>query len=256
MEMQKYGYKDSEVRTIMEDENIWFVAKDVCDILGIVNSRTVTSRLDEDERGVRKIYTLGGEQPVTCVTEPGLYQLILRSNKKEAKEFKRWIVHKVLPTIRKTGGYVSEPNKFIDAYFPDMDPVARDMMIAALEAKRMLTMQNDVMKPKAEFYDRVTDSRDAIEMSMVSKVLGIDGMGRNNIFKLLREKKVLRDNGKNEPYQNMIDMGYFRVVEQEYEDSYGNVHVTTKTLVYQKGLDFIRRLIEQQIKGVNNGRYK
>ena len=94
-----------EVRTINEDSQVWFVAKDVCDSLEISNSRMATNRLDDDEKGVSLIDTLGGEQEVAIINEFGLYNLVLGSRKEEAKQFKRWITHEVIPSIRKTGQY-------------------------------------------------------------------------------------------------------------------------------------------------------
>lgn len=94
-----------EIRTVLRDGEPWFVAKDVCDILGIANNRDAVARLDEDEKGVGISDTLGGKQEVSIVNEFGLYQLILRSNKPEAKQFKRWVTHDVLPAIRKQGYY-------------------------------------------------------------------------------------------------------------------------------------------------------
>jgi len=83
----------------------WWVAKDVCEILGIEKYRDAIQRLDNDERGSVKVDTLGGPQEMSTINEPGLYSLILSSKKPEAKPFKRWITHKVLPSIRKTGSY-------------------------------------------------------------------------------------------------------------------------------------------------------
>ena len=103
---QVFVYKEENpVRTISIDGETWFVAKDVCNILGHSNSRTATQELDDDEKGVRKVYTLKGMQEMTVINEAGLYTLILRSNKKEAKSFRRWITHDVLPQIRRTGCY-------------------------------------------------------------------------------------------------------------------------------------------------------
>ena len=96
------------IRIEMRNGEPWFVAKDVCNILEIKNSRdTLNKCLDEDERGVDIIYTPGGNQEMTIVSEAGLYSLILRSRKPEAKAFKRWVTHEVLPSIRKTGAYLS-----------------------------------------------------------------------------------------------------------------------------------------------------
>ena len=89
-----------------EDGSIWFVAKDVCDALDHSNSRKALLMLDDDEKGVTKRYTLGGEQEMNIISEPGLYRLIMRSNKPEAKAFQKWVFNEVLPSIRKTGGYM------------------------------------------------------------------------------------------------------------------------------------------------------
>lgn len=85
----------------------WFVAADVCRALGLGNSSMAVSKLDEDEKGISLIDTLGGEQKLGIVNEPGLYALVLSSRKPEAKAFKRWITHEVIPSIRKTGGYIA-----------------------------------------------------------------------------------------------------------------------------------------------------
>lgn len=103
--IQTFVYKNEKtVRTVNIDGDVWFVAKDVADILEIQNIRQNLDTLD-DEKGVSKIYTLGGMQDMTVISEAGLYTLMMRSNKKEAKPFRRWVTHEVLPSIRKTGSY-------------------------------------------------------------------------------------------------------------------------------------------------------
>lgn len=104
-----FEYEGKQVRTIIKDGEPWFVAKDVCEILEIDSSQT--RRLDEDEKGLYSIQTPGGVQQMVCVNEPGLYSLVLKSRKPEAKQFKRWITHEVLPSIRKTGQYSLEQPK-------------------------------------------------------------------------------------------------------------------------------------------------
>ena len=106
-ELHIFKYEEKEVRTVMRDNEPWWVLKDVCDVLGIGNSRDVTTRLDNDEKGVDSIDTPGGKQEMTIITESGLYNVILRSDKPEAKNFKRWITHEVLPAIRKHGAYMT-----------------------------------------------------------------------------------------------------------------------------------------------------
>lgn len=98
-----------QVRTIVRDDEPWFVAADVCRALEVSNSRDAVARLDEDEKGVVLTDTPGGRQEMTIVNEPGLYSLVLGSRKPEAKAFKRWITHEVIPTIRKTGAYSINP---------------------------------------------------------------------------------------------------------------------------------------------------
>ena len=102
---QTFNFDHLPVRTVNRDGEIWFIAADVCAALEIVSSRQAVGRLDDDEKGVCTVSTPGGRQEIMIVSESGLYSLILTSRKEEAKRFKRWITHEVLPAIRKTGGY-------------------------------------------------------------------------------------------------------------------------------------------------------
>ena len=135
-------YKNSPIRIVEKDGEPWFVAKDVCNILEIKNSRdTLNKCLDEDERGVDIIYTPGGNQEMTIVSEAGLYSLILRSRKPEAKAFKRWVTHEVLPSIRKTGAYLS----------PGMSNEQVKALVATLEEEmyRRIQAENRLAKLEA-----------------------------------------------------------------------------------------------------------
>jgi prophage antirepressor-like protein len=107
-ELQKvFSYHNAKIRTVILGGEPWFVAKDVCEILEIQNHIDAIKRLDNDEKGVVSIYPLGQKQEANAVNEFGLYNLILGSRKEEAKQFKRWVTHEVLPSIRKTGSYTS-----------------------------------------------------------------------------------------------------------------------------------------------------
>lgn len=101
-----------------------------------------------------------------------------------------------------------------------------------------------IMAPKADFFDQVTSSKDAIEMKEAAKVLNMPGIGRNNLFQILRDKKILMDN--NTPFQAFIDRGYFRVIESKWVTPEGETKINLKTVVYQKGLDFIRRMVTEK----------
>jgi len=118
--------------------------------------------------------------------------------------------------------------------------MARALRIAdeTINNYKMLT---DEMKPKADFFDAVADSKGAIELGTAANVLGIKGIGRNKLFQVLRDKKILKDN--NEPYREYIDRGYFRTIEQKYSKPDGTTHISIKTLVYQRGLDYIRKIL-------------
>lgn len=113
-ELTIFEYAKKPVRTVMKGVEPWFVAKDVCAILGLVNSRDAISSLDDDEKGVANTDTLGGKQEMTIVSEPGLYKLIFRSRKDTAKAFTRWVTHEVLPALRR-GETVSAPKTKSDA---------------------------------------------------------------------------------------------------------------------------------------------
>ncbi|MFV0600225.1 MAG: Bro-N domain-containing protein [Brachymonas sp.] len=121
---QTFNFDHLPVRTVNRDGEIWFVAADVCAALELANPRQVVSRLDDDEKGVLTVDTLGGPQEVVVISESGLYSLILTSRKEEAKRFKRWITHEVLPAIRKTGGYGSQDTERLKLAFALASEVA------------------------------------------------------------------------------------------------------------------------------------
>ena len=221
-----------EIRVIEKDGQPWFVAKDVCDILEIQNTTDATKRLDADEVTRFNLGGLTGE--TNLVNEYGLYSLILGSRKPEAKKFKRWVTHEVLPSIRKNGGYIANQESLTPEQI-----VAQALIVAnniIQEKDRLLAEQ----KPKVEVFDTVANSKTALPMDRVAKVLDM-GIGRNKLFELLRDKKILDRN--NIPYQTYVDRGYFRVVEQKYTKPTGETVVTTKTLVYQRGVDYIRKIV-------------
>ncbi len=122
-ELTRLTYKGNVVRTVEQDGAIWWVLVDVCKVLGIANARNVSARLDGDEKGVHLVDTLGGRQKLTIINESGLYSVLLRSDKPEAKPFKRWVTHEVLPSIRRTGQYkapsVPEKPKSLVCDVPD-----------------------------------------------------------------------------------------------------------------------------------------
>lgn len=231
-----------EVRTVMVSNEPYFVGKDVASVLGYSNpQKAIRDHVDDDDKTLNESFTVNGTQGV-LINESGLYSLILSSKLPSAKKFKRWVTSEVLPAIRKTGSYsVNVPQSFAEAL-----RLAADQQEKIEAQQKLLTEQ----KPKVEFFDAVAESKSAVSMNEVAKCLAVPGMGRNNLFKFLRGNKVLMDN--NLPYQEYIDRGYFRVIEQKWTGKDGMPQISYKTLVYQKGLDFIRKAIESG--GTNNGR--
>lgn len=223
-----------EVRVIEKDGQALFVAKDVCDCLGIGNVTMAVTRLDPDERGISSIDTLGGKQDMWCVNEYGLFNLILASRKQSAKEFKRWVTHEVLPSIRQNGGYIANQENLTP------EQIVANALVVAQKIIAERDKQLAEMQPKADFFDAVASSKSAIPMDQVAKVLDT-GIGRNKLFALLREKKVL--DRSNIPYQEYVDRGYFRVIEQKYTKPNGETNINIKTLVYQRGIDYIRKIV-------------
>ena len=231
-----------EVRTVMVSGEPWFVAVDVCKALELSNPTVAVSRLDEDERSK---FNLGRQGEGTIVNEAGLYSLILGSRKPEAKAFKRWITHDIIPAIRKTGGYIQG-----EETMSDDDLIARALIMAQkkIELREKELREKDelleLQKPKVEFADHVTDSENAIDMGTFAKYIqkaGID-MGRNTLFRWLRGQGILMEN--NVPYQRYLDLGWFKVVEMVYSTP-NNEYTTPKTLVTGKGQVSLVRYIRK-----------
>ena len=133
-DLKVFAYGEQQVRTVLVDDAPWWVLADVCKALGVTNSRNASSRLDPDEKGVHLVDTLRGKQRMTVVNESGLYSVILRSDKPEAKKFKRWVTHEVLPSIRQTGAYTAPASAPVDPV-PVAAPVVPELS-AGVRLKR------------------------------------------------------------------------------------------------------------------------
>ena len=230
------------VRTLEVDGKPYFVANDVAKALGY--KRPADAVTAHCKGSVKHRYlTDGGVQELKIIPEGDIYRLVIKSQLPKAEEFERWIFDEVLPTIRRHGMYAKEelldnPDMFISVL---QELKAEREQSKRLEAeKKALEVKNIEMKPKADFFDAVADSKTAISMNEVAKVLAIPGYGRNNLFEFLREQKIL--DRFNVPYQRYVDRGWFRVIEQKYIKN-GEPVITTKTLVYQKGVNAIRKKI-------------
>ncbi|ATI75650.1 phage antirepressor Ant [Bacillus sp. FSL K6-1109] len=253
-QLQKvFNYQDQQVRTVVKDNEPWFVAKDVCNVLNHSNHKVAVSRLDEDE--VSKVYltdSLGRNQKTTVVNEAGLYSLILTSNKPEAKQFKRWITHEVIPTIRKTGGYVANDDLFIQTYLPQADEQTKQLFKVTLHTMKEQSKQIETMKPKALFADAVEASESSVLVGELAKILKQNGVeiGQNKLFKWLRENGYLiRKKGEsfNLPTQRSMDMGLFEIKKSTIVNGDGSIRTTRTPKVTGKGqIYFVNKFIKSQ----------
>lgn len=233
-----FTYEGTSVRTVTtEDGTPWFIAKDVCDILELTNTTVALEGLEEDERAK---YYLGRQGSANVVNEAGLYSLIFKSRKPEAKAFKRWVTHEVLPTIRKHGGYLT-PDKIEEA-LTDPDTIIQLAQTLKREQARHKELEAQAEKdaPKVLFADTVATAETSILVGQLAKILNNNGMkvGQNRLFKDLRARGYLsRRQGCdwNMPTQKSRDLDLFEIKESTHSQPDGTVRITKTTKVTGKG---------------------
>ena len=244
--IQIFNYNSVEVRTIQNDGEPWFVLKDVCNVLHIGNSRDVVARLDQDEKGVGQIDTLGGKQEMTIINESGLYNVILRSDKPEAKPFRKWVTSEVLPTIRRHGMYATPDT--VEKMLADPDTTIKLLETIKQEraARMALEAKAEADKPKVLFADAVSASHSSILVGDLAKLLRQNGVeiGQNRLFSFLREKGYLCSQGEryNLPTQRSMDRGWFQVKETTINQPNGSVRITRTVKVTGKGQQYFINL--------------
>lgn len=228
------------LRVVKDDQGEpWFVAKDVCNALDLGRQQDSTRYLDSDEKGECLVDTASGKQRMVTVNEPGLYSLIMRSRKPEAKAFQRWVTHEVLPAIRKDGGYMVARDETPE------ETMARALLIAQSTIERQ-TAQIAELKPKALFADAVAASDGTCLIGELAKMLrqnGVD-LGQNRLFEVLREQGFLGKSGSNRnvPTQRAMEMGLFRIKETAITHSDGHVTISRTPKVTGKGqVYFLKR---------------
>ena len=239
------------VRVIEREGQPWFVAKDVCDCLELGNPRTSLALLDEDEKGVHSVDTPGGLQEMSIISEPGLYSLILRSRKPEAKAFKRWITHEVIPAIRRTGGYMSAgQNDTPESIMARAVLIAQDTITRLKERTAALETQAEVDRPKVVFADSIEVSKSTILVGELAKLIKQStqyDIGQKRMFDWLRDNGFLHKRGsdRNMPTQKSMDMGLIVIKEGSRIGSSGESHITKTPKVTGKGqIYFVNRFRE------------
>lgn len=214
-----------EIRTTVIDGEPWFIAKDVCDCLELTNSRKSLQRLDDDEKGVTSSYTLGGKQELSTVNEYGLYQLVLSSRKPEAKAFKRWITHEVIPTLRKTGSYSIE--------IPKTLPEALRAYAAEVEEHNYL--------------DKILSSHAALTITQIASDYNLSAIALN---KILNEERIQRKvNEQWILYAEHMGKGYVKSETFLFTRADGRLDSKITTKWTQKGRLLIHDILKK--RGIN-----
>lgn len=231
-----------QVRTIEHDGEPWFVGKDIAVILNYSNPRkALLDHVDAEDRfngdGVTIRDSIGREQHPTIINESGLYSLILSSKLPTAKEFKRWVTSEILPTIRKTGGYVANDDQFVATYLPFADEATKALFRATLEVVNQQNRKIAADAPKVDYYDALIDRGANLSLRDTGKELGL---GQNKFINRLVDDKFLYRNQNNKlcAYSEYMEKGYFAMKEAvNHATNWAGV----QTLVTPKGRDFFRR---------------
>lgn len=241
-EIRKFDFRGASLRTLTDEAGEpWFVLKDCMSILDLGNPTETVKMFDDDEFSTTEVIdSIGRRQQAYIISEPGLYRLVMRSRKPEAKEFQRWVTHKVLPQIRKTGGYI--PTSESDS---DEDIMARAVLVAQKTIKQknqqIAEQQTRIveLEPKARFADAVAASDGTCLVGELAKMLRQNGMdiGQNRLFRLLQADGYLGKSGSNRnvPTQRAMDLGLFRIKETTVTHADGHTTVSRTPKVTGKG---------------------
>lgn len=244
-DIQTFNYNSNEIRTVQCDGEPWFVLRDVCNVLGLGTPSRVAERLDPDEVSQTHITdSMGRQQDTTIINESGLYSVILRSDKPEAKPFRKWVTSEVLPSIRKHGAYLTPETLQAAILNPDTMiqlcqqlKAEQDKNHALMAENSQLTVDKQIMQPKAEYFDELVERNTLTNFRETAKELHVPP--RKFVQFLLDRKYIYRDKkGKILPYEDRND-GLFEVRECFNEKTKWS---GTQTLVTPKGRETFRLL--------------
>lgn len=223
--IQVWNYESSEIRTVQINGEPWFVLSDVCKVLELSSPHKVAERLDGDEKGRNQIPTLGGVQEMAVVNESGLYTVILRSDKPQAKPFRKWVTSEVLPSIRKHGAYMTEQTLERALTSPDFLIELATQLKTEQEQRRRLettvaaqSKQMEQDKPKVLFADSVTASSSSILIGELAKLIKQNGVdiGQRRLFEWMRANGYLikrKGSEYNLPTQRSMEQGLMEIKE-------------------------------------------
>ena len=255
-ELKVFDFEGNHVRTVIMDSEAWFIARDVCRILGLDDTSNAVARLDDDDHislgcddpilnRVEGITKSNLKKPVPIINEPGLYSLIIRSDKPEAKRFRRWVTHDVLPSIRKTGMYatdelINNPDLFIEV----LQKLKREREKNKVLNETVGVQQQRIaeMQPKSSYYDVILNTKDAISITKIAKDYGKSGIWLNAY---LHEKGIQFKQGDIWLlYAKYAEQGYTCTKTHTHLGSEGEMHSSVHTYWTQKGRLFLYDLLK------------
>lgn len=236
-ELQTFSFNNQPVRTVQLNNQPYWVLKDVCDVLELSNPTVVANRLEDDEVTKFNLGGLSGETNI--ITESGLYAVILRSDKPNAKEFRKWVTSEVLPAIRKNGAYLTDEKAYDITHNPQS---LADLLLQAGEQLKQKEIIIQEMKPKALFADAVATADTSILIGDLAKLIKQNGhdIGQKRLFEWLRNHDYLikGGNSKNMPTQKSMELKLFEVKERTINNPDGSVRITKTTKVTGKGQQY------------------
>ncbi|BCA37278.1 putative antirepressor - phage associated (plasmid) [Bacillus wiedmannii] len=229
-----------QVRTVVQGEDVWFVAKDVADVLEYRDTHNMVRFLDEDEKDTHQVSTLGGNQTMKVINESGLYSAILKSKKTQAKAFKKWVTSEVLPSIRKHGAYMTD--QVLEQAVTNPDFVIGLLTKLKEEKERLAAAQQQIVqqKPLVVFAEACMQSEQTLKVSEVAKLATKQGVkiGQRQLFAKLREWELMFKRST-EPTQLAVEKGYFEIAQGVKQKPNGEVFTWTTTYVTPKGQAYI-----------------
>jgi anti-repressor protein len=243
-----------EIRTFTEqDGSITFCGTDVATALGYTNpTKAIRDHCKEDGVTIRSVIdSMGRTQQAKFISEGNLYRLIVGSHLPDAEKFESWIFDEVIPTIRKTGGYVNNDEVFIRTYLPFADEQTKAMFRATLETIRNLNAKIEADKPKVLFANAVETSKSSILIGDLAKLIRQNGynIGQNRLFEWLRNNSYLIKNGerRNMPTQRSMELGLFEIKERTINNPDGSIRITKTVKVTGKGQEyFINKFLAEK----------
>lgn len=242
-----------QIRTVVINNEPYFVGKDVADILGYKNgSRDINAHVDDDDKLKYQIGTAGQIREQTIINESGVYSLVFGSKLPTAKKFKRWVTSEVIPAIRKHGGYLT-PEKVEEVLLnPDTIITLATNLKAEQEKRKAAELQIEADRPKVVFADSVSVSHTNILISELAKVLkqnGVPNMGQNRLFQWLRDNNYLisrRGTDYNMPMQKSMEMGLFCIKETTVNHSDGHTSISRTPKLTGKGqIYFVNKFLNR-----------